>query len=93
MKFIQLTLKTYTTGNDQADTLYMKELLIIAGLCQTDVARELGVKKTIVNRVVLRKDNSTRVLDYFVRLHEQFGDVITKLNLKIMNMSKCSNCV
>ena len=53
------------TGNDQVDTLHMKELLIVASLQQTDVARDLGVKKVIVNQVILRKANSARVLAYF----------------------------
>lgn len=69
------------SGNPEADTLYMKELLIVAGLKQTDVARALGVKKTIVNRVVLRKDNSARVLSYFEDLHKQYGEKLRRLRV------------
>ena len=68
------------TGNQEADTLYMKELLIIAGLRQTDVARDLGVKKTIVNKVILRKENSARVLAYFEDLHKHYGEKLRRLN-------------
>lgn len=69
------------SGNPEADTLYMKELLIVAGLKQTDIARALGVKKTIVNRVVLRKDNSARVLSYFEDLHKQYGEKLRRLRV------------
>ena len=72
--------KSILTGNDQVDTLYMKELLIITGLRQTDVARDLGVKKVIVNQVILRKANSARVLNYFVDLHERYGEKLKELN-------------
>ena len=68
------------TGNDQVDTLHMKELLIIAGLRQTDVARDLGVKKTIVNQVILRKAQSARVLAYFEDLHQRYGEKLKELN-------------
>jgi len=68
-------------GNPEADTLYLKELLIVAGLRQTDVARTLGVKKTIVNRVVLRKDNSARVLSYFEDLHQRYGEKLRRLRV------------
>lgn len=69
------------TGNPEADTLYMKDLLYVAGLKQTDVARALGVKKTIVNRVILRKDNSARVLSYLEDLHEQYGEKLQRLRV------------
>jgi predicted XRE-type DNA-binding protein len=69
------------SGNPEADTLYMKELLIVAGLKQTDVARALGVKKTIVNRVILRKDNSARVLAYFEDLAKQYGEKLQRLRV------------
>jgi hypothetical protein len=69
------------SGNPEADTLYMKELLYVAGLRQTDVARALGVKKTIVNRVLLRKDNSARVLSYFEDLHKQYGEKLQRLRV------------
>ena len=46
------------SGPPEANILYMKELLIVAGLRQTDIAHELGVKKSIVNKVILRKENS-----------------------------------
>ncbi|MEA2077613.1 MAG: hypothetical protein U9O95_06300 [Candidatus Marinimicrobia bacterium] len=69
------------SGNPEADTLYMKELLIVAGLRQTDVARALGVKKTIVNRVILRKDNSARVLSYFEDLHKRYREKLQRLRV------------
>ena len=69
------------SGNPEADTLYLKELLIVAALRQTDVARALGVKKTIVNRVLLRKDNSARVLSYFEDLHKQYGEKLQRLRV------------
>ena len=53
------------TGNDQVNNLHKNELHIVASLQQTDVARDLGVKKVIVNQVILRKANSARVLAYF----------------------------
>jgi len=68
-------------GNPEADTLYLKELLIVAGLRQTDVARDLGVKKSIVNKVVLRKDNSARVLSYFEDLHKRYGEKLRRLRV------------
>lgn len=71
------------SGNAEADTLYMKELLIVAGQKQTDVARALGVKKSIVNRVVLRKDNSIRVLGYFEELHKQYGKKLQRLRVTV----------
>ncbi len=71
------------SGNPEADTLHMKELLIVAGLRQTDVARALGVKKTIVNRVVLRKDNSKRVISYFEDLHKQYGEKLQRLRVTV----------
>lgn len=71
------------TGDYEADTLYMKELLFVAGLKQTDVARDLDVKKSIVNRVVLRKDNSTRVLKYFEDLHERYGEKLQRLRVTV----------
>lgn len=71
------------SGNPEADTLHMKELLIVSGLRQTDVARALGVKKTIVNRVVLRKDNSARVLSYFEDLHKQYGEKLQRLRVTV----------
>ena len=58
----------------------MKELLIVAGLQQTDVARDLGVKKVIVNQVILRKANSARVLAYFEDLHKRYGEKLKELN-------------
>ena len=70
-------------GNPEADTLYLKELLIVAGLKQTDVARALGVKKTIVNRVVLRKDNSARVLSYFEDLHKRYAKKLQQLRVTV----------
>ena len=69
------------SGNPEADTLYLKELLIVAGLRQTDIARALGVKKTIVNRVILRKDNSARVLFYFEDLHKRYGEKLQRLRV------------
>jgi hypothetical protein len=69
------------SGNPEADTLYLKELLIVAGLRQTDVARALGVKKTIVNRVILRKDNSARVLSYFEDLHKRYREKLQWLRV------------
>jgi hypothetical protein len=69
------------TGNPEVDTLYMKDLLYVAGLKQTDVARALGVKKTIVNRVILRKDNSARVLSYFEELHNKHGEKLQRLRV------------
>ncbi len=71
------------SGNQEVDTLYMKELLIVAGLKQTDVARALGVKKTIVNRVILRKDNSARVLSYFEDLAKQYGEKLQRLRVTV----------
>lgn len=71
------------SGNPEADTLYLKELLIVAGLRQTDVARALGVKKTIVNRVILRKDNSARVLAYFEDLAKQYGKKLQRLRVTV----------
>ena len=68
------------TGNDQVDTLHMKELLFVAGLQQTDVARDLGVKKTIVNQVILRKAKSARVLAYFENLIFGVGIGVDKLS-------------
>ncbi|RKY55172.1 MAG: hypothetical protein DRP93_03845 [Candidatus Neomarinimicrobiota bacterium] len=71
------------SGNPEADTLYMKELLYVAGLRQTDVARALDVKKTIVNRVILRKDNSARVLSYFEDLAKQYGEKLHRLRVTV----------
>ena len=71
------------SGNLEADTLYMKELLYVAGLKQTDVARALGVKKTIVNRVILRKDNSARVLTYFEDLANQYKEKLQRLRVTV----------
>ncbi len=71
------------SGNSEADTLYMKELLIVAGLKQTDVARALGVKKTIVNRVILRKDNSARVIKYFEDLAKQYREKLHRLRVTV----------
>lgn len=70
----------FLSGNNEADTLYMKELLIVAGLRQADIARDLGVKKTIVNKVILRKDNSARVMAYFIDLHKRYGEKLRELN-------------
>lgn len=85
MVSIETTLQSscVLTGNDEADSLYLKELLIVAGLKQTDVARALGVKKSIVNRVVLRKDNSTRVLGYFEDLHKQYDKKLQRLRVTV----------
>jgi len=68
------------SGHPEADTLYLKELLIVAGLQQTDVARALGVKKTIVNKVILRKENSARVLSYFEDLHKRYNEKLRRLH-------------
>ena len=68
------------TGNSEVDTLHMKELLIVANLQQTDVARDLGVKKVIVNQVILRKANSARVLAYFEDLYRKYSEKLKELN-------------
>ena len=80
-KIIRTPESPILSGNPEADTLFLKELLIVAGLRQTDVARALGVKKTIVNRVVLRKDNSARVLSYFEDMHKRYGQKLRRLRV------------
>lgn len=67
------------------DLLYMRELLKALDFNQTDVARELGVKKTIVNKVFLRKENSARVLVYFNKLSKAHHNTLLKLHKIIIN--------
>ena len=67
------------TGNDERDTLFMKVLLIVSDTKQADIARNLGCKNTIVNKVVLRKENSRFVIGFFQDLAERYSDKVRQL--------------
>lgn len=71
------------TGNHEADSLYMKELLIVSGLSQAEVSRHLGISKTMVNKFIARRDNSSRVLSYFENLADQFDEKLQRLHVNV----------
>ena len=71
------------TGNHEADSLYMKELLIVANLSQAEVGRQLGVSRTMVNKFIARRDNSSRVLSFFEQLADQFNDKLRRLHVNV----------
>lgn len=62
------------TGDHEADCLYLKNLLELAGLQQTDVARHIGVSQPFVSQFVLRRSNSARVLKFFEELDAEYGE-------------------
>lgn len=71
------------TGNHEVDSLYMKELLIVAGLSQAEVGRQLGVSRTMVNKFIARRDNSSRVLSFFEQLADQFDEKLHRLHVNV----------
>jgi len=71
------------TGDHEADSLYLKNLLSLAGLSQSEVARRLGLSVTMVNKFIARRDNSTTVLSFFEGLHDQYGEKLRRLYLNV----------
>jgi predicted transcriptional regulator len=71
------------TGNHEVDSLYMKELLIVANLSQAEVGRQLGVSRTMVNKFIARRDNSSRVLTFFEQLANHFDDKLRRLHVNV----------
>lgn len=69
------------SGNHEVDTLYMKELLIVAKLSQAEVARQLGITRTMVNKFVARRDNSSKVLTFFESLSDQYRTKLMRLHV------------
>ena len=71
------------TGNHEVDSLYLKNLLIVADLSQAEVGRRLGVSTTMVNKFIARRDNSSKVLSFFEVLNDQYGDKLRRLYLNV----------
>lgn len=69
------------SGDHEADTLYLKNLLHVAGLSQADIARAIGTTKTMVNKVILRRDNSAKVLSFLENLANQYGEKLKRLHV------------
>lgn len=71
------------TGDHEADSLYLKNLLIVADLSQSEVSRRLGISVTMVNKFIARRDNSSKVLSFFERLADQYGEKLRRLYLNV----------
>lgn len=71
------------TGDHEADSLYLKNLLIVADLSQSEVSRQLGLSVTMVNKFIARRDNSSTVLSFFEGLEDQYGEKLRRLYLNV----------